>query len=1626
MALRWLAGGVLVVCSIAATLWLVLQWGILPRIERWRPDIEVRASAALGVPVRIGAIEAPAGGRWRWAHALELRDVRLIDPASGAEALRLPRVRAAVSPAALLPQGLGPWRPRLEQLLVDGAELDVRRDRAGRLRVAGLALGGGDAAVEGASAADWFFGLPEFAIRGGRLTWTDELRAQPPLALAAVDLVVRNNGRHHALRLDATPPAEWGARFSLRGRFHAPALAARALEAARGARAVDADRLLVQPGDWRRWRGTLYAELPGVDVEPLQGRLALPFGLPFELRSGRGALRAWLDVREATLTGATVDVALHDLSLRLAPEEPALELAALEGRIAGGRTRDGGELRLQRLGFAAEGRPAVAPADLRLAWRRGADGALAGGELLASRLDLAELADLLRRVPPAWLPAGLRAQAERLAPRGVASGLELRWDGPPAAPRRWRLAAGLRGLALAAEGPGESEASTWFADMHRPTETLGRPGVEGLDLDLQASEAGGRARLALRDGALEFPGVFQAPRIPLERLDAELDWTVEPGRDGAPPRIELRTRGARLANADAAARFDAVWATGARRPDGSGRYPGVLDLTGQLTQADAGRVARYLPLGMGAEARRYLQQALLAGRVPALDFRVRGDLHDFPFAARGGARPAATAGEFRLAARLEGVRLAVQPEPERVSDGTLRHWPAFEDVSGELVIDRMALQLRQLQGRLAGVGSGGWRVGGVRGGIRDLAQPTLVLEGSGRGPLDDGLRFLAQSPLGDWLGGAFDATVAAGAAQAPVELQLALDVPLDGDAPARVRGSVLLAGNDLRLRPDLPAFGHARARVAFTERDFTLTGGRARTLGGELAFEGAMRPDGSLRFSGQGSASAEALRRSPELGAWTRVAGVLAGQTDYRLALGFVGGRPEWQLTSSLVGMSSGLPAPLGKAAAEPLPLRLQSAPAAAPGGAPREQLRLELGPDGQRLVEAQLLRESVAGGSRVVRGGLGVREAAPQPAEGVAVSVNLPRLDVDAWRRVAEDWSDGSSAGAPAAPEPTPGAPAPASSTDPGRSAAAPASAASAVALAARTGRTAQSAATVAPAPKASTLSPARAAAPAPTPSASSKGATASPSASSAAPAASSATSAAAPGSASPPFADLVPRSIALRADELVLAGRPLTRVVAHVARGTGAEAGTWRLTAQAAELEGRGEYRPDEAGGAGRVLARLSRLALPGSEAQAVSELLDPAPAAHTRVPALDLVVEDFELRGRRLGRLEVQAQNRPAAGWQLDRLRLATPDARFEASGAWAAAPGTGGRRRADMDFRLDILDGGALLARLGEPGLVQGAKGRMSGRIAWLGSPLEIDYPSLSGQMEVAIERGQFLQAEPGIAKLLGVLSLQSLPRRLLLDFRDLTQKGFAFDSVAGDVALAEGVASTGNLRMRGVQALVLVEGRADVARETQDLTMWVVPELNAGAASLAYAAINPAVGLGSFVAQWLLRRPLMEAGTRQFHVTGSWVDPKVERIERRPGSGLPAAADPLAEPASSPVPPVAPAPPTEAAPSLGPAAVPPAAAPSAAAPSDAAPSPGAARSPAAAPSSDAAPAPRAAAAPSNTAPTNTGPTNTGPTNTGPTKTAPAHAVPPAAGPPAAPVPPGLARAPARPPLGKETP
>ena len=1316
---------------------LTLHWGILPHIAQWRTPIELRASRALGMPVRIGDITVRSSG---WVPSFELRDVVLLDPQQR-PALTLPRVAASISPRGLLG-----WQLNFEQLLIEGAQLEVRRDAAGRITVGGLALG----AAEGdGAAADWFFRQHEITIRGGTLRWTDEMRGAPPLTLSDVQFVVRNRLLRHDMSLTATPDAAWGERFSLAGEF--------------------SHGLLARPGDWQHWSGNAYASLPRTDLRELRRHVTLPF----ELSEGDGGLRGWFDFKDGQARTATVDLALRAVTLQLSSSVQPLRVAQVEGRLVGERDDEGMALAAQHLSFVTGDGIRWPQSDMSVRWRQRAGLASTGGEFSAQRLDLAVMAQMATRVP---MSLALRRHLAELKPRGVVSELHARWDGPLDAPTHYQADGVVAGLTLAARAPTEPHG-------------VGRPGLRNATVTLTASETGGEAQLTLAKGELEFPGVFEEPVVPIDQLSAKLQWKLDAAAaGGAGPKLSVTVKDAKFANADAQGELSASWRTGSAA---EGRYPGFLELDGKLGRGLAARTARYLPLAIPAVARDYVADAVRSGHVPAASFHVKGALRDFPYL------DAASPGEFRIVAEAEDVSFAYVPStPARGTEPAfVSNWPAFNGVAGELVFDRASMAVHKASAHL-----GALHLSQVEGRIANFADaPVLAIGGDAAGPLADMLHFVHTTPVGGWIGQVLDEAQGSGAS----DLKLALSLPLDALATSKVKGSVALPGNDLHITPDTPVLAAAKGRIDFTEDSFAVLGATANVVGGELAFEGGMKAGGEVRFSGQGTASVDGLKRATELGPVAKLATVLSGQTAYRIGLGFAHGQSEISVTSNLVGIAADLPAPLHKPAEATLPMRYQTTLNLDPGAkadavANRDTVRFELG----SMIQAQYQRDLSGATPRVLRGGIGINEPAPTPASGVAAHVTLGSLNTEPWAAVATRLGGGESGGAEAG--------------------------------------------------------------------------------------------------------GYAPDTIALRTPELVAGTRRLT----HLVLGLSQDDGLWRANLDADQLSGYVEYRParrgESAAAAGRVHARLARLSIPKGDVEQVETLLEQPPAS---VPALDIVVDDFELRGKRLGRVEIEAINSQggAAGdgpreWRLAKFNISNPDAQLTATGHWIAAGGPQARRRAVLDFKLALADSGALLDRLGNPKAIRGGKGVMAGQVSWLGSPLTLDFPSMSGQMNVAIDSGQFLQVDPGAARLLGVLSLQSLPRRLALDFRDLFQEGFAFDNITGDVTIAQGVAQTNNFRMRGVQAAVLMDGRADIARETQDLRVVVVPEVNAGTASLAYAVINPVIGLGTFLAQLFLRKPLAEAGTREFHITGPWADPKVERVEHKSGDavieGDAPASDPL--------------------------------------------------------------------------------------------------------------------------------
>lgn len=1334
---RWAWWLLLAAWLLVFAAWGALHGWIVPRIDEFRPRIEAQAARVLGIPVHIGAVAARTEGL---VPTLEFTDVVLSDPA-GREALRLPRVVASLSPRSL-------WQRGFEQLYLEAPVLDVRRAADGRIVVAGVALAqNGD---DDGRFADWLFAQPEVLVRGGALRWTDELRGAPPLELSQVDIVVRRRGWRHEARIDATPPPAWGDRFTAMGRFRQPLLT-------------------THPGRWSDWNGEAYADFSRVDVSQLRRHADLG---DVEVASGRGAVRAWADVRHGSIAGGTADVALAGVNARLGAGLEPLVLATVAGRL-GGRRLDGGfELSTTGLQFTTGEGVHWPGGNVSLRYTQaGGPRTEAQGELRADRLDLGALAGIATRLP---LGDALRQALRAHAPQGLVEALQARWQGPETA-RRYQAQGRVTGLALAA-----------VPDAANPAHA-GVPGLRGAAVDFNLTQAGGRASLRIDRGALELPGVFEEPDLPLDRLAATVTWQ----RDGAHLRVDVPRLS--FANADAAGTAHGSWHTADANASASrSRFPGVLDLAGALDRADGTRVHRYLPQSLGADVRHYVRDAVQAGHASSVDFRVKGDLHDIPFR-----NP--RHGEFRIAARLQDVTYAFVPPGHQHSGDPV--WPALTQLAGELVFEREGMRVNGASGRFAG--SPDLRVVQADAQIPDLHQSVLAVSAQAQGPAAQLLTLVGASPLARMTDHALDHASATGNAG----YRFQLSMPLAHADQARVSGSITLAGNDLRVTPDTPQLVRTRGLLNFSDSGFSLVGVQARAFGGDVRIEGGLRahpPAGepSLALRVQGTATAEGLRQAPELGVAAQLARSARGSAGYTALVGVRRGVPELLVTSNLAGMALDLPAPFAKKAEASLPLRFESAlsreSAAGAAGTPlHDQLRLEWG----RLATVTYQRDLSGTHPRVLRGGIAVGlpagEAVAVPATGVAADIRVDEVNFDTWSALLDTPADPAR---PAVAAAAPGAPAPAAEASP----------------------------------------------------------------------------------------DYLPTSVSVRARALTLQGRTLHDVTASASR----ERATWRTQIDARELAGFIAYRhADDDGAPAGVYARLKRLAIPQSAAGEVETLLDEQPAS---LPTLDVVAEDFELLGHGMGRLEIQAQHRggdsPQREWRLSRLDVAMPEAHFSASGSWAA-------RRTAMDFRLGVQDAGGLLARLGQPGTFRGGRGSLDGRVAWHGSPIAIDYPSMSGQIHVDMAAGQFLKADPGLAKLLGVLSLQSLPRRLALDFRDVFSQGFAFDFVRGDVHIERGIAATNNLQMKGVSAAVLMEGSADIDRETQNLRVVVVPEINAGTASLVATVINPAVGLGTFLAQMFLRGPLIEAATQEFRIDGAWSDPHVARVPGRERQRPPPATPP---------------------------------------------------------------------------------------------------------------------------------
>lgn len=957
---------------VFAILFLMLRYAILPNIDYYKGDIERMASRALGNQVSIARIYAS----WHGLHpSLFLGDVILRDK-QARQVLSLPSVAASVSWWSMLA-----GQPRFASLEIIRPELDIRRDAAGQVYVAGIALGAGADDGEG---ADWAFKQDEIVIREGRLHWTDQLRGAPELALENVNMVLLNNWNHHRFALKATPPPGLAQPIDIRADFTHPRFAARI-------------------SDMAAWKGELYADLQGTDLAAWKPYL----DYPFELAQGKGSVRAWLTLDHAKLAGFTADVALAGVDAQLGPGLPRLDLARVSGRMsareeflagsAAGKPAFGADGHSMTLSdFSVETRDglALAPTTLSETFTPARGGKPEKMELRARQLDLETLAALAAQLP---LSAPQRQMLADFEPRGRLLDFSAQWQGRYPAISAYRVQGKVAGLGLKAQPARLARPKTALAPAQAAMPAI--PGFKNLSGAIDATDAGGSVSLDSQQLVLQLPSWFADPAMPFDRLALRAHWSFEP-KDELLVRVEsMNFVQGRLSGTVSGKHLMPLKAQG-------GKALGNVDVNLSLSGLELNRIDKYLPLQTPPELRAWLSGALEGGVAEDVSVKLRGELAQFPFRPSAGQRPK---GEFRVAGRIVDGKLNYAPA-HLADDGKAPLWPQAENINGTIAFDGARMEIRADNASTAGMA-----LHKVKAVVPDLMAPDRLLDidGSASGALQGFLNYVAASPVLGWIGHFTEDARASGNAR----LALKLHLPLARLGQSSVLGSLQLMNNDVLLLRGLPALQSAIGKLEFNERGVTLNGIGASFLGGPLALTGGSGRDDSILIKMGGTVSADGLRRAFPGPAMQNVAGRIGGSTRFTGAVQLKDHQLQVTLDSQLTGLGLDFPAPLKKAGADALPLHFAlNGTLPGEGGVGKDDIRISLG----TAVAARYQRQKQGRGAWTVqRGGIGVNLPAPEPDSGMMMNVSLKSLNVDQWSAIGSAIGAAKPAGTRAQAEP-------------------------------------------------------------------------------------------------------------------------------------------------------------------------------------------------------------------------------------------------------------------------------------------------------------------------------------------------------------------------------------------------------------------------------------------------------------------------------------------------------------------------------------------------------------------------------------------------------------------------------
>ncbi|MCD7989616.1 MAG: TIGR02099 family protein, partial [Klebsiella quasipneumoniae] len=872
------------------------------------------------------------------------------------------------------------------------------------------------------------------------------------------------------------------------------------------------------------------------------------------------------------------------------------------------------------------------------------------------------------------------------------------------------------------------------------------PGFKGITGSVEVTPDGGKLTLDSPGAQISIPKMFDVASFSFDKLSGQASWKLK-------DQFRVDVQRFEAANNDASLSGTAAYVA-------NGTPLGYLKAHADVQRARVGSAWKYVPLIAGQETVNWLRYGLIGGQATQGTVDFVGNISDFPF-------KETPQHQFIAKANISGLTIDFYPikfdDPSKTNKpGAI--WPTVGDVGCVLTFEGDSMHVDLSKGSYGDVSLVNGTVD-----IPSFNDPTIWLrvDASATGGVSSFLEYVNTSPVKVYTSDIFGKAKGSGNGT----LNLALSIPLDGEGDVHVDGKFAPNGASINFNQfQIPDLTNVTGDVFFSEKGAHSEELAAMTFGQPVTANFRTTDKGGFVIKASGRATNTALEQViPVIMFKVMAKQFLTGSAPFTLNGTIVGDKVAFDITSSLEGLGSKLPAPLSKDAAAKMPLTFKLA-----NSGNTSDIKLNI----SGLFDS----EFVVKNGNVDKAAIGTKKMPSLPPTGNAIDVNTPEVKVSEWEKVFERLSPG----------------------------------------------------TASKKTKSETI-------------------------------------------------ELpVLYSAYVHIDKLYIDGFDQTNLTLT---GNTTKPG-WEFKLTSDQLSGDLGWQRAANGKEAKLNIALSDLFIPESTGSFAEETKPVEVKGGW--PAISAVINNLTYGKMRLGKVELHARNTISSKghlWEIMKLAITNPDANLRASGSWQK--GYAGENLTTFLIDQNISNLGGLLKRLDMGNVIRAGKGTIKGELSWDGTPLGFNYQTFDGKLDINMSKGEILKIEPGAgAKLLTLLSLQSLTRYLSLDFRDFYSKGFNFDTIIGNTTIGDGVMAIKDLTIVGSGATVVMKGSVNMQKETENLNILVLPDINATGASIALAIANPIAGLGSFLAQMIFKDPLSKMFSFEYSVTGTWSDPIVKKIEKK--------------------------------------------------------------------------------------------------------------------------------------------